>query len=147
MADVDDIRPKLLVDEPDYTALAEELGPDAVPALRELVREEDPTYSPVAAYLAAVIGGFHSGDVVEEAARSSNEVIRAAAAGAAGILPADQSRAALERLLADPLPSVRARAIRSAVKVDDPRLRQTVTRLGAEDPDTDLRELANDLTR
>jgi hypothetical protein len=42
-AGIDDIRPELLVDEPDYSALAEELGPDAVETLRELVLEEEPT--------------------------------------------------------------------------------------------------------
>jgi hypothetical protein len=51
-----DIRRELSKDdELDYLGLASDLGPDAIPALRDLVRDEVPRIAASAAYLAGLI--------------------------------------------------------------------------------------------
>jgi hypothetical protein len=90
----------LSAEEPLY-AEAARLGPDALPHLESLVRGSDPLMASKAAYLASLINHEHAADIVHLAARSSNPVIRVAAAAAAQNLTGDATRAVLDTLADD----------------------------------------------
>jgi HEAT repeat protein len=145
MADLDEIRRAIDKDELDYPALATELGADALPALDALVTEDEPRIASKAAYLAALISGPTSDQVVGLASRSRHEVVRVAAAAALAQLPADQAAGIAGDLLSDPDVGVRARAARSAVALGDPALLEQVRTMADEDSAPALRELASDL--
>ena len=145
MPDVDDIRRQLDKDELDYPGLAAELGPDALPALDALVNEDEPRIASKAAYLAALISGPTSAEVVGLASRSRHEVVRVAAAAALAELPAEQASGVAQDLLADPDVGVRARAAKSAVALGDPALLEQVRTMADEDSVPALRDLAADL--
>jgi HEAT repeat protein len=146
VADLDEIRRELDKDELDYPTLALELGADALPALHALVTEDEPRIAPKAAYLAALIAGPTSDQVVRLASRSRHEVVRVAAAAAVAELPADQATEIAESLLTDPDVGVRARAARSAITINDSRLLERVRAMADEDSAPALRDLAADLT-
>jgi HEAT repeat protein len=145
MADLDEIRRAIDKDELDYPALATELGEDALPALDALVAEDEPRIASKAAYLAALISGPTSDQVVGLASRSRHEVVRVAAASALAQLPADRAVGIAGDLLSDPDVGVRARAARSAVALGDPALLERVRTMADEDSAPALRELASDL--
>jgi HEAT repeat protein len=145
MATLDEVRLELDKDELDYPALASELGEEALPHLEALVAEDEPRIASKAAYLAGVIAGSTSSQVVELAARSRHDVVRVSAAAAVTSLPADQATGITERLLADSDIGVRARAAKSAVELGNPALADRVRRMAEEDEEPSLRELATGL--
>ena len=91
--DRDELRKALDRDELDYPALAEEAGPESIDDLEALVAEDEPRIAPKAAYLAALINAEGSERVVDLAARSRHDVVRASAAAALGSLTEDLARA------------------------------------------------------
>jgi HEAT repeat protein len=147
MATLDEVRRELDKDELDYPELASELGPDALPHLEALVAEDEPRIASKAAYLAGLIAGPTSEQVVALAARSRHDVVRVSAAAALALIPADQATDIAERLLADPDIGVRARAAKSAMALDAPNLSARVRAMADEDADPSMRELAAELAR
>jgi HEAT repeat protein len=145
MASLDDVNRAIDSDEPDYPALAQELGEEALPQLQALVAEDERRIASKAAYLAAVIGGAGSKDVVDRAAQSKHDVVRAAAAAALRFLPAEEATDIADRLLGDPDVAVRARAAKSAADVDSPELAGRLRRMAEEDDDESVRNLARRL--
>lgn len=142
MPTLDEVRRELDKDELDYPALAGELGHEALEQLHTLVTEDEPRIASKAAYLAALIGGPTADEVVGLAARSRHEAIRVSAAAALDKLPADQGIEIAGRLLSDPDVGVRARAAKSAAKVEDPRIRELLSAMAENDTHADVRELA-----
>jgi HEAT repeat protein len=138
----EDVRRELDKDELNYPKLANELGPDALPELRELVAEDEPRIAPKAAYLAGLIAGPTSHEVVALAAGSKHEVVRVAAAAALPTLPAEQAGSIGEQLLSDPDVGVRARAIQSVGSFDEALLTEQVRAIAEEDPEPAVRDLA-----
>jgi HEAT repeat protein len=142
---MEQVRAALGPDEPDYQG-ASRLGPEALPHLRELVLSGRPDLASKAASLAGRIGTEGAQEVLETAARSANPVVRVAAAGAAGDLPAEAASALLLGLVVDDDPGVRQVALESAlesVAADaTPDLRSRVARVGDGDPMPHVRELA-----
>jgi HEAT repeat protein len=145
MVTLDEVRLALDKDELDYPGLARELGEEALPHLQALVAEDEPRIASKAAYVAGVIAGSASTQVVELAARSRHDVVRLSAAAAVTALPTDQGASITEQLLTDPDIGVRARAAKSAVALGDPELLDQVRRMGDEDDDASLRDLASGL--
>ncbi len=146
MPSAKEVRAALDKDELDYGALARELGEDALPQLQELVAEDDPRIASKAAYLAALIGGTSSDDILATAAHSRHDVVRVSAAAALSTLPAGRGKRVAELLLADPDAGVRARAMRSAVQLDDSELTRSVEEMARQDDDPAVRNLATRLT-
>lgn len=137
------VRAALLVEEPDYPKVAKKLGAGALRHLSAIVGSGDSLLAAKAAYLAGVIGGPTSGDVVAKAARHGEAPVRIAAAAAAGQLAgAESARAAAGRpgvaadrdsillqLVDDADPGVRKVALRSVPSSMSDALRERVTAL------------------
>ena len=142
MTTLNEVRQELGKDEVDYPALALALGVRALPQLNALVIEDDPRIASKAAYLAGVIAAGDSYKVVAQAARSSHDVIRVAAAAAAAMLPTNHAAEITAHLLGDTDPGVRVRATKSAAIIDAPALTARVKSLGESDPEPHVRDLA-----
>lgn len=140
----DELRTALDRDELNYPALAAEAGPGAIDDLEALVAEDEPRIAPKAAYLAALIDVDGSGRVVDLAARSRHDVVRAAAAAALGSLTQDPAGPIADRLLADPDAGVRALTVKSVSRLGDPS-GELLRRVADEDDDADVRALAQEL--
>jgi hypothetical protein len=133
---MDQVRAALLPEEPDY-AHAAQLGPDALPHLRSLVRGSDMMLASKAAYLAGL----------QEAAQSSHAPVRVAAAATSRNLPAAVSGQVLPLLLSDQDAGVRRLALRS-VPADAPEaVRQKVENLLQQDPEESIRALSQEVLR
>ncbi|MGW5667373.1 HEAT repeat domain-containing protein [Micromonospora sp. NPDC003776] len=107
------VRALLEPDEPNYVA-ATELGPEAIPHLEAFVRGADPMLASKAAYLAGLIPGEHSPEVVKLAARHGDPIVRVAAASATRNMPTTAANDILVGLVTDMDPGVR-RVARSSV--------------------------------
>lgn len=103
---MEQVRAVLDPEEPDYEK-GTELGADALPHLRTLINGDDQMLATKATYLAGLIKADESADVVREAAKSSNEAVRVAAAAAARNLPSTKASEVLEELVGDSDPGVR----------------------------------------
>lgn len=148
MPPLDELRREIDRDEPDYPALARELGEDALPQLHQLVAEDEPRIASKAAYLAAVIAGPSSKNTVEQAAQSRHDVVRSAAAAALPALPpedAEHAAGIANRLMSDPDVTVRARAAKSAATLGSPALADSLRRMAENDDHDSLRDLAGGL--
>jgi HEAT repeat protein len=132
---------RLDVDEPDYPALAS-LGPDVVPHLATLVRQEDPGLAAKAAYLASLIASDDAPDVVSAAAASSNESVRVAAASGLRNLVSTQAAATAERLLDDSDAGVRKQALHAVASLGIAGLGAKLQQISKKDPERSLRDLA-----
>jgi hypothetical protein len=135
------VRKALDPEEPDY-ADAAELGPDALPHLEKLVRQNDSMLSSKAAYLAALIPHARSADVVKLAAASDDAVVRVAAAAAARLLPGSDAGAVLEPLLADHDEGVRKVALSSVQSDTHPTVRKAVEKMAKSEARPALQDAA-----
>jgi hypothetical protein len=139
--DRDELRRALDRDELNYPRLAEEAGPDSIDDLEALVAEDEPRIAPKAAYLAALIDAEGSDRVVDLAARSRHDVVRAAAAAALGSLSQGGAAQIADRLLADPDVGIRARTVKSVGSLGGD-VQRSLRRVAEEDEDPAVRELA-----
>jgi HEAT repeat protein len=102
--------------EPNVVA-AQKLGPDALPHLRKLIRDEDIGLARRAASVATKISDARAVSVVTVATQSPHPEVRLAAAAELWRLAKfDVAKPAL-RLIADPDPSVRRRTLRSLLTI------------------------------
>ena len=141
--DRDELREALDRDELNYPRLAEEAGPESIDDLEALVAEDEPRIAPKAAYLAALIDAEGSDRVVDLAARSRHDVVRAAAAAALGSLSQDGAAQIADRLLADPDVGIRARTVKSVGSLGGD-VQRSLRRVAEEDDDPAVRELAQE---
>lgn len=138
---MDDVLRVLDPDEVDYAA-ASELGPAALPFLMTLVQGDDPGMAAKAAYLAGVLEGELSEQVVTAAAVSDDARVRVAAAHAASMLaPAPASRV-LGVLLLDPDAGVQKLALRSVSAGLSPDLREKIQEVTVKASSSGLRDIA-----
>jgi HEAT repeat protein len=128
-------------DEPDYDN-ARQLGEDALPHLAALVRTDDSMLASKAVNLAALIGSRTATDVVAEAARSSDPVLRVAAAGAARHLPAEAASEIILTLVDDVDPGVQRIALTSAPASPSTTLLERLQELSDSGPAPHVRDLA-----
>ena len=140
----DELRQALDKDELDYPALAAEAGPGSMADLEALVAEDEPRIASKAAYLASLIDDDDSHRVVDLAAHSRHDVVRASAAAALGSLSQDRATPIARNLLVDADAGIRARTVRSLGTFQG-SLRQSLQAVAEEDDDPDVRALAADL--
>lgn len=132
-------------DEVDYTRLVQYFGRDALPLLPDLITGVRPDIAAKATSLAGLIDGSDRLSVLELASRSPHDVVRVAAASAAGSLPVEEAEQLVPQLLRDDDPSVRKLAIRSAGPVSTrPGVKEALDHIRREDPIDVLRSSAED---
>jgi hypothetical protein len=129
--DMEDVKAALYPEELDYPKVAQQLGAAALPHLEKIIGGSDASLAAKAAYLAGLIGGEQSAPAVAKAARSTQAVVRVAAAAAAAHLPAEHSEPVLLQLVDDADPGVQKLAMRSAPAAMSDALRARVTTLKA----------------
>lgn len=129
----------------EYKRLAGELGPSAVEALATVVCESRPRIAAGAVGVAGMIEGGSGFPVVAQGAANEDPVVRVAAAASARGLPQEPATPIVERLLKDRDVGVRGHAVRSAVRIGTPRLRERVRVIASRDESPDVRELAERL--
>jgi hypothetical protein len=125
---IEQVRAALEPEEPDYRA-AKELGPEALPHLKALTEEGNPSLTAKATYLASLIGGEAAHAVVASAAASEYPAVRVAAAAATRHLAPGGANELLTRLITDPDTGVRHEALRAAPAEMSPELRAHVERI------------------
>lgn len=149
------VRAHLMPEEPDYEQAAAELGPEALPVLRDLVAGADKHLGSKAAYLASMLDDPRSADVLLAAAESPHPVVRVAAASGVRNLRAggggesadgtDPLDAVVERLLRDDDFGVRKVAVQSLNASGSPKARERLSRIADDDPDETMRGIASRL--
>jgi hypothetical protein len=135
------VRRVLDPEEPDYVEAAE-LGPEALPHLEKLVRQNDAMLSSKAAYLAALIPHGRAANVVKLAAESGDAVVRIAAAAAARLLPGSDASAVLEPLLGDSDAGVRKVALNAVETGAGASIVQIVERMARGDSSSGVQNAA-----
>jgi HEAT repeat protein len=131
---------QLYPDEPRYEQAAQ-LGPEALPHLMQIVQEGDPGLASKATSLAGRINAAGSAEVLGAAARSSDPVIRVAAAAALGNLDETPDPLA-QSMLDDEDVGVRKLALRSLERQQPAGFKQKAQQMAANDPNPVLREHA-----
>ncbi|WP_028047544.1 HEAT repeat domain-containing protein [Cellulomonas sp. URHE0023] len=137
--ELDELRKALDRDELNYPALAARAGPESIENLEALVAEDEPRIASKAAYLAALIDAAGSARVVDLAAQSRHDVVRASAAAALGSLPQEHAAPIADRLLTDPDVGIRARTVRSVASLG---LQDSLQKVADEDDHPEVRALA-----
>jgi HEAT repeat protein len=139
---MEQVRAFLDPEEPDYEQ-AEQLGPEALPHLEELVGETDALLASKAVYTASLIEHSHSADILRKAAASDRAEVRSAAAGGASNLSPSAASDVLEPLLNDRDVSVRKVALKSVPEEAPSGLQATIQSLSEADSNPAIRELSS----
>ncbi|MCI0741204.1 MAG: hypothetical protein L0Y72_19410 [Gemmataceae bacterium] len=135
------VRAALDPEEPDYEQAAK-LGPKALPHLQELVQEADSMLASKAVSLAALIPDERSVQVLKEAARRQDPVVRVAAAAAARHLPGAAASAVLLSLVDDKDSGAQRVALDSVRADATAELRGRIEKLVASRPDPSIYQAA-----
>lgn len=128
---MEQVKAALDPEEPDYAKAAKQLGAEALPHLEKIIGGSDTSLAAKATYLAGLIGGDRSAPAVAKAARSTQAVVRIAAAAAAAHLPAQHSDTVLLQLIDDADHGVQKLAMRSAPAAMSDALRARVATVQA----------------
>jgi HEAT repeat protein len=139
---MDEVRSAVEPDEPDYPAAAARLGVAALPLLSELIQGDDPALASKAASLAGNIDGAESLEVLREAARSPQAVVRIAAAASVGGLSELPVTDLLAALLDDEDPYVRKVALDSVASTHAAGAARKIRVLAEQDPEAFVRDVA-----
>jgi HEAT repeat protein len=143
-----DVRAHLDREEPEYQKALKELGPEAIPLLQELVKGKDVMLASKATYLASLIGGSKSADVLEAAAKSDEPVVRVAAASSIKNLPEALASKLTDRLLDDKDFGVRKITLNAVSASGSAALKAKIEKIAKTDPESLIREMAtNSLKR
>lgn len=135
------VRAHLDPEEPNYPAAAK-LGAEAVPHLKKLVADPDPMLASKAAYLASLIPEESALEVLENAARHGNAVVRVAVAAAMGNVPGDLGSGVLAPLVGDADAGVRKVALASVHSGAGEALRARVEEVARAETDPGLQALS-----
>jgi hypothetical protein len=138
---MNDIRAWLTQDEVNYDE-ARKLGPDAVPLLMQLVHGGDLGLATKATYLASLIPGDASREVVMAAAARGESIVRVAAASAVRNLSATHAEQVLDALKHDRDVGVRKVLVHSLAGFKSPHLAAKVDEMAHQEKEQFLRDLA-----
>lgn len=139
--DPQELRLRLDVDEPDYAALSAQVDASDLPTLAALAAGDDAMLASKAVYLASLIPG--GADVVHDAARSDDVIIRSAAASGLANVEADRRNTIATDLLARDDAAIDKLTVRALSADATPELVQQVQHL-AENSNADV---VRDLSR
>ena len=135
------VRAYLDPEEPDYTAAAAALGPEALPVLEALVQDADPLLASKAAYLVSLIPDARAAHVLEQAAQSPHPTVRVAAAAGLQKQPDVADETAVD-LMTDQDPGVRKVAAKAGRARMTPALRERIAERASNDRDPNRRAAA-----
>lgn len=142
----EDVHAALSPDEIDYNAVAEHLGPPAVPILREFIAEGDPAIASKATYLVARIPSDETPDAIQDAAIAAEPLVRLAAASVAPAIGVADAPELLGRLLDDDDVGARKQALDSAARFrDHDEVKVRLERIALGDDEKALRSIAGQL--
>ena len=120
------------------------IGPDEVPLLQQLLNDDEAWLAARAAFALSRIDTPAARDALAVAARDQRPEVRVAVAVSAERLSPSLADALLGDLLADPSPGVRKFAIRGVTERNSPTLRQRLQEVADTDEDPALRRLARE---
>lgn len=136
-----DVRAWLDAEEVDYVG-ASQLGPDAIPLLKELIQGADLALASKATYLVSLIRSEASAEALETAAASQESVVRVAAAAALRNLPEVQAERVLDRLIDDSDLGVRKVLLKSADRFKSPEIEERLQQVAETAQEPLIHELA-----
>ena len=131
-------------DEPDYERAAT-LGPEALPHLERIIKGDDPGLAMKATHLAGRIPSPKAAEVLSLAARSSEPVVRVAAASAARYLPDEDRSSLVLKFLDDDDFGVRKWGLRAVPARTTPEVRAKLNQLSQSEDDPTLRDLSRSI--
>ena len=132
----------LMPEEPDYSKAAQ-LGPAALPHLKDFIVSGDEALASKAAYLAGLIEAEDAVDVLISATASQSDLVRIAAASSARYLkPADASKV-LVTLSEDESYGVRKMVLKSVPRKPSSKLAAKIKWMARNDPERRLRHQAS----
>ena len=132
----------LMPDEPDYS-MASQLGPEALPHLKEFIIGKDDALASKATYFAGLIKDKKTVDILLTAASSQSDLVRIAAAASAKHLNAADASKVLEILANDVSYGVRKLVLMSAPKNSSAELINKIKLIASGDPMRQLRQRAS----
>src|SRR6476469_3934396 len=138
---MEQVRAYLDADEVNYSEAAR-LGSAALPHLQRLAQSPDVMLASKATYLASVIHGDLTPQILAEAGSRPEPAIRVAAASGVQHLAEQHAEPLVERLLNDDDVGVRKMAVRSAAALSSPAMRSHLERVAEGDPEPAIRDLA-----
>jgi HEAT repeat protein len=142
---MEQVRAFLDPDEPNYSAAALELGPDAMPYLGELAGGDDPLLASKAVYLAGLIGGDEAQPILNDAVEHADPTVRVSAAASVQNVGDAQALELGRRLLDDEDLGVRKVAVNSAAQIESADVRGALQKQIRSDHDEVIRSLADRL--
>ena len=107
----------------------DDLGPEEVPMLVELIEDEEAWMASRAVYALARINTPEARSAVEEASEGGRDEVRVAVAVSASLLPSESADRVLATLLNDREVGVRKFAVDSVSPANDERVRRLVTEM------------------
>jgi hypothetical protein len=141
---LDHVRKLLTAEEPNYTRAAR-LGPEILPYLQTLVQDPNPMLASKATHLAGLIKDEGALNVLHEAAKRAEPVVRLAAAAAARNLEKASPHELLARLVNDVDEGVRKVALKSVGPEVVPHLKSALEEVANKDNVLHLRSLSRQL--
>ena len=144
---IKNVRSKLEPDELDYEKVATQLGPKAIPHLKELVKDKDTMIASKATYAASLIDSTESISVIEAAARNSEPVVRVAAASSLRNLKEKNANKVSNLLIKDKDKGVRIVTLKSIANFKSPDLVKKIKMVAEKDPEEYIRKLAKNMIK
>jgi hypothetical protein len=138
---VEQINEMLVAEEPDYEAIAW-LGTAALPEIKKSVESEDVALVSKATYMASLVPGDEAVEIVSAAAKDPRLEVRVAAAASIRNLPATRAAQLLEAVAADADMTIRLKAVKSAIQMQDPEVLSALGKIAEQDPSPIVRRVA-----
>ncbi len=137
-----DIRSFLDAEEVDYDN-AKKLGASALPFLSELAQGADMALASKSIYLASLIKGKASIEILERAAKSDMPILRVTAASGIKNLSETKSGKIFDALIGDSDAGIRKVTLNASAHFTSKKMMTKLSNLAKGDPEPMLRELAN----
>ena len=138
-----ELRERLSAIEPNETTF-EGISELDLPALVELLGDDEPWLAARAVFAIAIVGGAEAISILNRATTSDREEVRVAIAASASRMAPEDADILLERLLDDPSVGVRRFAVESVSAGNGDHIRQRMRELARSDSDPYLRSVANE---
>ena len=141
------VKSELEPDELDYPAIAQKLGAEAIPYLKQLVDSPDPMTASKATYLASLIKNENAVAVLKHAATHAEPTVRVAAASGIRNLAETDADSLSDILIQDKDVGVRKTTLNSMSHIKSKKLTAKAKIVSEKDPEPLIREIANKIAK